>query len=252
MSTASGLIFNIQKYSLHDGPGIRTTVFLKGCPLRCRWCSNPESQSAQIQSLGDGPDSQYYTVPQVVNTCLQDKAFYEESGGGVTLSGGEPLSQAAFALELLAALKAEGLHTAIETTGCVSPEVLMNAANLADLILYDVKHYDTARHKEGASVGNELILANLQRLVSVGYNVLPRLPVIPGFNDTTQDAQQFALLLKELGLMHVQLLPFHQMGDKKYALLGVDYALQGVKPLYPEDLADYQAAFASYGVKAFF
>lgn len=252
MSATSGLISNIQKYSIHDGPGIRTTVFLKGCPLRCKWCSNPESQNSKAQLLGDGPDSRTYTVSEVVSICLQDKEFYEESGGGVTLSGGEPLFQSSFALALLTALQAEGIHTAIETTGHVKAEILMKAADVTDLILFDVKHYDTARHKEGTSVDNMLILDNLHRLTDSGYNVLPRIPVIPAFNSSVQDAQQFAALLHEIGLGRVQLLPFHQMGDRKYTLLGIDYAMQGVKPLYPEDLAQYHAAFEPYGIKAFF
>ncbi len=252
METGAGLIFNIQKYSIHDGPGIRTTVFLKGCPLCCQWCSNPESQNPRPQLLGDGADSRPYSLEEALRICLQDKQFYEESGGGVTLSGGEPLTQPQFVFALLAALKAEGIHTAIETSGCVRRDIFAEASGLADLILFDVKHADSAKHHEGTGVARGLIDANLRGCVGAEATVLPRIPVIPGFNGGTGDAKSFALYLLDAGFSRVQLLPFHQMGDRKYILLGREYAYRGVKPLYPEDLADYQSVFAAYGVDAFF
>jgi pyruvate formate lyase activating enzyme len=253
LSEQQGLIFNIQKFSLHDGPGIRTTVFLKGCPLRCGWCANPESQSAAIQTLGDGPDSRLYTVDEVVDLCVQDEAFYLESGGGVTLSGGEPLAQPAFATRLLTALKERRLHTALETTGFASSETFYIIGTLADLLLFDIKHYDDVCHKAGTGVDNALILANFRHSVtSSGAEVLPRIPVIPGFNATLKDAAGFCRLFNDVGVKRAQLLPFHQMGDRKYELLGRPYELRGVKPLYAEDLTDYQQVFIDNGVEAFF
>lgn len=252
MSEAKGLIFNIQKYSIHDGPGIRTTVFLKGCPLRCAWCSNPESQSAKPQMLGNEMDSREYTTQQVVEICLQDKDFYEESGGGVTLSGGEPLSQPQFATQLLAALKKEGVHTAIETTGCIQTQTFVAVASLASLLLFDIKHYDSAKHKQGTGADNNLILENLKWALAAEPEVLVRIPVIPRFNAKTENARQFVSLLQSLGVQRVQLLPFHQMGDRKYTLLGKEYSLANQKPLHPEDLEEYRQIFMENGIEAFF
>ena len=249
--TPIGLLFNIQRYSIHDGPGIRTTVFFKGCPLRCAWCSNPESQNPAPQMMGGTADSRTYTLPEVLAACLRDRAFYEESGGGVTLSGGEPLTQAGFAAALLQALQAEGIHTAMETTGCVAEDIFREAAPFCDLLLFDIKHHDSALHKQGTGANNKLILQNLHWAVQAGCRVLPRIPVIPGYNSSPADAAGFAALLGGLGCGRVQLLPFHQMGDRKYTLLQKHYALRGQKPLYPEDLTDYIAVFAKKSIDAF-
>jgi glycyl-radical enzyme activating protein family len=252
MADISGLVFNIQKYSIHDGPGIRTSVFLKGCPLCCVWCSNPESQSPKPQPLGDGPDSRLYTVHEVVEICCRDLEFYEESGGGVTLSGGEPLTQPGFVCALLPALRAKGIHTAIETTGHVAPDVFIKSARLADLLLFDIKHHDPKKHREGTDADNTLILKNLKAAAVAGIDILLRIPVIPDYNDSPDDAKAFALLLNELGICRAQLLPFHQMGDRKYTLLGWDYAYRGIKALYPEDLEEFKAVFINNEIDAFF
>lgn len=250
-----GMVFNIQKFSLHDGPGIRTVVFLKGCPLRCKWCANPESQRMEVQIL-QGMEAERkgreMDVEDVVKACMQDWDFYEESGGGVTLSGGEPLAQAGFARQLLEALGEKGMHRAVETTGFAEEEVFASVLGHVELVLFDVKHWDSRRHREGTGVGNEGILKNLQAAVASGKEVLPRIPVIPGFNDGLQDAAGFGRLLKGLGLRRAQLLPFHQFGESKYAGLGMEYAYAGIDPLHEEDLGAYQAAFAGEGVEAFF
>ena len=296
-----GVIFNIQKFSIHDGPGVRTTVFLKGCPLRCKWCSNPESQLTRVQIMyhsdnclhcqkcvhtclekavtaaNDGrihidfkrctgclacvqecpgraltSEGEYKTVDEVVDVCMQDLDFYEESGGGVTISGGEGMMQPDFAEALILSLRENGIHTAIETTGCVSPEVFHRLAPLFDLLLFDVKHYDPEKHKAGTGAGTEQIHRNLRWAAEQGLDILPRIPVIPGFNDTLQDAEGIAALLRETGLKQVQLLPFHQMGERKYEFLNRDYAMTGVKALHPEDLAAYQKAFSDRGIECFF
>lgn len=297
----TGIVFNIQKFSIHDGPGVRTTVFLKGCPLRCRWCANPESQSARIQVLYDAnkcvhcgtcvkncPEQavsmdnaghihinrqrctaclqccktcprqaltwagEEKTVDEVFRVCMQDLPFYEESGGGVTISGGEGMVQPDFVESLILRLKEKQIHTAIETTGGVSAEVFRRLAPLFDLLLFDVKHWDSAAHKSGTGVGNERIVENLRWAVEQNLNVLPRIPVIPGFNDTIADAKGLAALLSELGLNRVQLLPFHQMGERKYEFLDRDYGLTGVKPLHREELEDYRRCFLNAGVEAYF
>lgn len=295
---SQGIIFNIQKFSLHDGPGIRTTVFFKGCPLKCQWCANPESQLKRIQILHDQKkcvhclsclqacphqaikfisdhiqfhdchgclqclqhcpqnalsfEGEYKSVQEVVDICLQDQDFYEESHGGVTFSGGEAMSQPDFAKELVYALKKHHLHVAIETTGYAKEEIFCELAPLFDLLLFDVKHYDTQKHYEGTGVYHELIIKNLKWAIAHHIEVLVRIPVIPGFNAAIEDAYGFADLLKNLHISKVQLLPFHQFGEKKYELLHKDYAYKNKKALYPEDLKDYQQIFINKGLDCFF
>ncbi len=250
--TAGGLLFNIQKFSIHDGPGIRTTVFFKGCPLGCKWCSNPESQNPRPQFLGDKIDSRFYSLEEVVTICLQDRDFYEESCGGITLSGGEPFSQPEFLLELLKALGSHGLHRAIETAGLVPTPLFIEGSGLADLVLFDVKHYDSAKHQKGTGADNSLILANLKQSFEAGIQILPRIPVIPGFNAALEDAREFSELLRNIGIHRVQLLPFHQFGDIKYDQLNMDYSMRGLKPIYPEELGEYRNIFEDNGIDAFF
>ena len=251
----AGLLFNIQQFSLHDGPGIRTVVFFKGCPLSCKWCANPESQRAEPCLLWDGdqsaPDSREYSLEETLEICLRDRPFYEESGGGVTLSGGEALTQGRFAEALLGALGAEGIHTALETTGFAPQGVFAAVTELTDLLLFDLKHFDEARHIEGTGVSNIPILANLKSALARGVEILPRLPVIPGYNDSAADARGFAELLASLGLRRAQLLPFHQFGEKKYDMLKIPYPLRGLPPLHPEDLEDFRRIIAGYGIECF-
>ena len=295
-----GIIFNIQKFSIHDGPGIRTTVFFKGCPLRCEWCANPESQAVSPQVLynnekclhcatcvhtcpkgaikmEDGliridhktcdhcmecvkacpgkaltQEGEIKTVEEVVDICMQDIDFYEESGGGVTISGGEGMVQPDFVKALLAKLKEHKIHTAIETTGYIKKEIFRELAPMFDLLLFDVKHYDSDKHYEGTHVHNELIIENLAWAISQGIEVLPRIPVIPDFNDSLDDAKGIAALLNQVGAKKVQLLPFHQFGENKYHLLGKTYSYENVKALHPEDLTDYQRIFLDVGIDCFF
>jgi pyruvate formate lyase activating enzyme len=254
MMAQTGLLFNIQQFSLHDGPGIRTVVFFKGCPLRCKWCSNPESQKAEPCLLWEDKknaqgveDSRKYDLAEVVEICLRDKPFYEESGGGVTLSGGEALVQWEFAAALLRALRAEKIHTALETSGFAAPAIFAEAAGLADLLLFDLKHYDEKRHIEGTGVSLAPILANLKSALAAGRELLPRLPVIPGYNDSLEDAKGFAELLVSLRATRAQLLPFHQFGEKKYDMLKIPYSMKGVPQLRREDLEDYRKIIAAIG-----
>ncbi len=296
-----GNVFNIQKFSIHDGPGVRTTVFLKGCPLRCKWCSNPESQVCKLQVLYhsrecvhcgkcvascpeqaismdsegkvhiDFPkcagcltcvhgcpkraltfEGEAKTVEEVFEICMQDVDFYEESGGGVTISGGEGMMQPDFVEALLRRLKEKGIHTAIETTGCVAPEIFQRLAPQFDLLLFDVKQWDSAKHKEGTGSGNEQIIQNLRWGYQQGLNILPRIPVIPGFNSSLEDGAGIAGLLSDIGFARAQLLPFHQMGERKYEFLNRDYELTGVKALHPEDLTAYQQAFLDREIDCFF
>lgn len=302
MQTAT--VFNIQKFSLNDGPGIRTVVFLKGCPLHCAWCSNPESQRrvpqlewkesvclgcgacltaapeakattyaekrhVDVRALrGDSPEAQAAvracpahaltctgetkTVDEVLRVCLQDQPFYEDSGGGVTLSGGEALTWPDFCEELLVALHAHGIDTCIETEAHVTPWVFQRIAAHLDHLLVDLKHVDPAKLHDHAGAQADLMLENLRWALANHPDVLPRTPVIPGFNDSIEDARAMARWLHDAGGTRVQLLPFHNYGESKYALLDMPYQLQGLKNLHPEDLQDYRQAYLDEGIEAFF
>lgn len=301
-----GMIFNIQKFSINDGPGIRTVVFFKGCPLKCTWCANPESQEPRLQILWDAkkclhcnncvmscpalavkniegvitvdhrrcsgvgvcsergiciercpghalkPEGELKTVADVMKVVMQDLPFYEESGGGVTLSGGEAMMQPEFAIELLKALKSKNIHTAIETTGFTSPAIFQRVIEYLDLLLFDIKHWDENKHKEKTGVSNLPILKNMKYAIDNGKEVLPRLPVIPNYNDSLDDARGISQRLNEVGAKRVQLLPFHQFGQNKYSMLGRNYEFADVKNLHAEDLFDYQKIFLNNDIDAFF
>lgn len=252
----TGRLFNIQKFSINDGPGIRTTVFFKGCPLQCRWCSNPESQNRYASIADAMEDETYcgrdYTVSEVMAEVLKDKPFYDQSGGGMTLSGGEVLQQAEFAEDLSDAAHEAGIHVAVETTGYAARERFRDFLPHVDLLLYDFKHYDRERHFEGTGVYNDVILENLRTAVAAGKEVIARIPVIPLFNSSLKVAASMADLLKEIGVKEVHLLPFHQFGEKKYQQLGVEYAMTGVKQLHPEVLGKYRQAYLDRGLDCSF
>lgn len=293
-----GNIINIQKFCLHDGPGIRTTVFFKGCNLRCAWCANPESQVMDMQLTLDrekcsvcgrcvnicppgareivagklcfdpdrcsgcglcigecpvhaiGQEGRSVSAYEVAQEVMKDQAFYAHSGGGVTFSGGEVLMQPEFAAELARLLRAQGVHVAIETAAAVSSERFRSFLNEIDYVLIDLKHYDQTAHIRGTGVGNEDILENVCALRESGLGFLVRVPVIPGFNADIQDAEGFARLLNGLDIHEVQLLPFHQLGERKYALLGMEYRLAGEGQLHREDLQEYAAVFEKNGIHA--
>lgn len=297
MRDLKGLIFNIQKFSIDDGPGIRTVVFFKGCPLKCKWCSNPESQMFTKQILWDRNKCVHcktceksckykaikvgeervvvdkskcnkcllcvnncpkhalsiegldVTVDDVLKVVLQDMVFYEESNGGITLSGGEVMAQPEFSKAILIACKKRGIHTAIETTSYVDTETFVDVTQYADLLLCDIKHWDSEKHKKFTGVGNELIIKNIKAASDLGRNILLRLPVIPGFNDTLNDAKMFVDLLYELGIASIQLLPFHQLGEYKYDQLGIEYEFKDKNALHREDLIEYKQVFVNAGIK---
>lgn len=295
-----GHIFNIQKFSLHDGPGIRTTIFFKGCNLRCSWCANPESQQtcsqltldrekctgcgscaalcpSQAREMKDGHpavrahactlcgkcmeecpagaigrEGSDMTVEEVLAEALKDAAFYRQSGGGVTFSGGEPLLQQEFATALARSLHENGVSVAIETAAAVPAAHFREFLHEVDYVHIDLKHCDSARHRVGTGMGNEQILENICAVRDSGLPYLVRIPVIPGFNDALEDAAGFAKLLVSLGIQAVQLLPFHQMGEKKYSLLGREYAHAGQAQLHREDLEQYRQTMLRHGLDARF
>lgn len=248
-------IFNIQKFSIHDGPGIRTTIFFKGCPLRCYWCANPESQSVKPEQMWDNQKKkdttigEYKTVDEILAEVMKDVDFYKESGGGVTLSGGEVLYQADFAMDLMQALKEKDIHIACETTGYAKKETFAKFIQTVDLLYFDVKHYDSMKHKAGIGVGNEQILENLKTALAAPLQLIVRIPVIPGFNDTTEDASHFAELFQQLGVPQVELLPFHQFGEKKYDYLHRKYAMKKIPQLHTEDLEAFKDTLKAAGIQ---
>ena len=231
----TGRIFDIQKFSIHDGPGIRTIVFLKGCPLRCRWCCNPESQEHRIQTMMvDGKPKvmgQDVTVEEVLDKVLQDMPYYRRSGGGMTLSGGESLMQPEFAAALLRGAKESGLNTAMESTGFAPFETIQKLLPWLDLYLMDIKHIDSAKHKAFTGQPNELILENAKKIAAHAKELIIRVPVIPTFNDTVEEIRQIAQFAAELpGVRRLHLLPYHRLGQDKYQRLGREYTLAGLEP----------------------
>ncbi|MFH1512083.1 MAG: glycyl-radical enzyme activating protein [Bacillota bacterium] len=231
-------IFNIQHFSLHDGEGIRTTVFFQGCNLRCRWCSNPESQPMEPLS---GESVQTYSVPQLLAELLKDKPFYDTSGGGVTLSGGEPLLYPEYAIALCRVLHEEGVHVTIETAANISEEIFSSILGAVDCALIDLKHYDNAAHIAGTGIGNAQILSNIVSAVRSATETIVRIPVIPGYNDSLADARAFADTLARLAIRRVHILPFHQFGESKYHRLNLPYAYDGVPQQHEEDLEAFAA-----------
>ncbi|EHI69115.1 glycyl-radical enzyme activating protein [Streptococcus ictaluri] len=256
--TERGIVFNIQHFSIHDGPGIRTTVFLKGCPLRCPWCANPESQQKAPEEMlsADGCKTeivgQEKSVSEVMEEVLKDRDFYEESGGGMTLSGGELFAQFDFALALLKEAKKQGLHTAIETTAFAKHEQFVQLINYVDFIYTDLKHYETLKHRKTTGVNNNVIIQNIQYAFQSGKEIVLRIPVIPNFNDSLADAKAFSQLFLKLNIKDVQLLPFHQFGENKYKLLKRDYQVADVKAYHPEDLKAYQEIFLQHQIHCYF
>ena len=230
-----GRIFNIQRFSIHDGPGIRTIVFFKGCRMRCAWCSNPESQRWDIETLIEGGKEKTVgydvTVEEIMPEILADIPYYRRSGGGVTLSGGEVLCQADFAAELLKACKAAGLHTAIESAASTSYNEIEKLLPYLDLYLMDIKIMDPIKHKEYTGVDNATILENARRVARSGVELIIRTPIIPGVNDTAEEVRAISRFAKSLGSVREHhLLPYHRLGQDKYAGLGRSYSFKDIEP----------------------
>ena len=231
----SGRIFDIQRYSIHDGPGIRTIVFLKGCYLRCRWCCNPESQEYKIQELTLAGKTKTVgrdvTVEEVMDEVRKDDRYYRRSGGGITLSGGECMGQPEFAEALLRATHEYGYSTAIETTACATREVVAKLLPHVDHFLMDIKHMDSAKHKEFTTQPNELILENAKYIAENARHLIIRVPVVPTFNDTPEEIAAIARFADSIpNVTELHLLPYHRLGQDKYAGIGRNYTLMDITP----------------------
>lgn len=233
-------IAHIQHFSTGDGPGIRTTVFFKGCNLHCPWCHNPETIRPEPQVLHyaaagrDAPCGERLPVDTVLRRVLADKAFYDASGGGVTASGGEPLLQPQGVAALFSALKTAGVHTLLDTAGCVPWASFSAVLPFTDTVFFDWKTSDPAVCAEMIGGDLTLIRQNLGRCAAGGADIHVRIPLIPGVNDTPDDARRAAAALAPLGIRQIDVLPFHRMGSAKWAALGLDYAYRGVPPLSPK------------------
>jgi len=291
-----GLIFNIQRFSIHDGPGIRTTVFMKGCSLACKWCSNPESINGKqeimthnvrciacgkcaeacpieaiaftdgrreinwvkcnnclecagvcpakaIECIGD-----YMTVEEVMKKVESDRTFYENSNGGMTVSGGEPLVQQEFVRELLKKCQEKGIHTTLDTTGNAPWQNIESVLEYVDLVLQDIKHTDTGMHKKGTGVGNELILENAKKIAK-RKRIWIRMPLIPWYNDSEVNIKKVAEFASDIGAEKVSVLPYHELGSSKYADLGRVYPMPGTKPPDKKHVDRVRKTIESYGLK---
>jgi pyruvate formate lyase activating enzyme len=283
-SVTSGLVFNIQRYAIHDGDGVRTLVFMKGCPLRCQWCSNPEGQKCHpeigfmasrcvgvetcrarcaaacpeeditLSPEGEAvidrescvpcrecSDACYYgaleligremTLEEVLSEVERDRPFYRRSGGGITVGGGEPLLQAEFVTQLLEACRERHLHTAVETTGFGSRRHLEAMLKHVDLVYFDIKHMDPARHQELTGAPNQPVLENIRAVLSADrpYEVVIRVTTIPGLNDSEENISASAKFAADLGCEKIELVPYHRLGIGKYAQYGMDYRLAGIE-----------------------
>ena len=250
----SGRIFDIQKFSVHDGPGVRTIVFLKGCALRCRWCCNPESQEFKIQKMMQNGKEKIVgkdvTVGEVLNIVKQDMPYYRRSGGGMTLSGGEMLCQFDFSYALLRSAKEMSINTAVETTGFASFEKIEKLLPYIDTVLMDIKHTDSAKHKEFTTQPNELILENAPKIAEKANKLIIRVPVIPTFNDTEKEIESIAKFASSLkGVDEINLLPYHKYGKDKYEGLEREYSMGDLMPPTDEHMQKLKAVAERCGLK---
>ena len=249
-----GRIFNIQRFSIHDGPGVRTIVFFKGCPLRCRWCCNPEGQEWKTERMTQGGVEKTVgrdvTVGEILSEIERDRVYYNRShGGGLTLSGGECLAQPDFAAALLQAAKERGISTAIETTGYAPIDTIRRLLPYVDHVLMDIKHMDGEKHREFTGKDNALILENARIIAREAKSLTVRTPVIPTFNDTETEIRAIADFAASLGTVReMHLLPYHRIGSDKYTGLGRTYTMAHIRPPEKAEMERLLAAVHAAGL----
>jgi pyruvate formate lyase activating enzyme len=259
-----GLIFSVKRYSIHDGPGIRVTFFMKGCPLSCRWCHNPEGISplqetvmltrkvGEKEFIREEEVGRYYTVEDIIRILDQEKVFMSHSKGGVTFSGGEPMVQSEFLVEALSACKESGYSTAVDTSGYSSAENYRNILPYTDLFLFDIKHLDDLKHIESTGVSNTGILGNFRLLLESGKDIMLRIPVIPGFNDDMvhmEKLKNFIIASGTRSVKKINLLPYHKIGSSKYKRFNMTYKMESVEPPSSEKMQQLKELFMETGVK---
>lgn len=292
----SGMVFDIQRYSIHDGPGIRTLVFFKGCPLRCPWCANPESQLPHrelrfVKNLCNGCElcikachagavrkengsilfdrqkctvcgecadicptnavsivGEEKTVKEILEVLEKDRVFFENSGGGITLSGGEPLAQHEFAGAIMQVSREKGFHTAIETTGYQQWDLARQVFVHTDLVLFDIKLMDPLRHEKTVGVTNRLILSNAEKIAEMGKQMIIRVPIVPGYNDDSENLEETLAFAGSIGVNEVHFLPYHRLGQPKYDQLGRCYELDDVKAPSKQEMEELVEKLKNPGV----
>lgn len=247
-----GIIFNIGRYAVHDGPGIRTTIFLKGCPARCLWCCSPQSQSFDIEhsQTEDKIFGREVTVIDLFREIRRDAPFWRRSGGGVTLSGGEVMAQPDFGVAFLNMCREHGIHTAIETCLFASHDVAKRVANSADFIQFDIKTMDAELHKRLTSLDNGLILENASMILKSDKPALVRFPLVPGVNDSLEGAEKLGAFLEtqRAGVM-LEVLKYHRLGVGLYEELDRKYELPDVQPPTTEEFEKFRSVFSKYDIK---
>lgn len=241
---SKGLIFNIQRFSVHDGPGIRTTVFLKGCPLKCWWCHNPEGLGFDPEMNGIKGIGKYYTIDVLFEEIIKDRIFYEESGGGVTFSGGEPLSQIDFLTDILDRCNSAGIHTAVDTSGYANQILPKKITGKTDLFLYDLKLMDPVQHLKYTEVSNTEILDNLDYLLRIKAELIIRIPMIPGITAITENMKAIRDFLNDYdNKPPVHLLTYHKIAEGKYDKFGLKNKMIGNRELTEKEILESRLIF---------
>jgi pyruvate formate lyase activating enzyme len=258
-----GLIFSIKRYSIHDGPGIRVTFFMKGCPLSCRWCHNPEGISPLPEKIelsekvGENEfikieeAGEYYSVKDVLDILEKEKMFISQSKGGVTFSGGEPMQQPEFLLEALKACHDNGYHTAVDTSGYSLPVNYLAIIPYTDLFLFDIKHLDDEKHTKYTGVSNAMIISNFKLILASGTDIMVRIPLIPGYNDNEHHLELVRSFLadnKAENLRKISLLPYHRIGSSKYKRLNIPDRMEGIEPPSAERMNALKVFFEGTGI----
>jgi len=240
-------VFSVKKFAVHDGPGIRTTVFLSGCPLHCPWCHNPESQGEYDIGSADN----FRNIDELIKIIEKDRAFYDESGGGVTISGGEPLVQYNFLLKFLQRLQNIDIQTALDTTGFIDTEKFRTIASFTDLFLYDIKIMDEEKHKKFTGVLNRIIKKNFEYLSEINKRVWVRFPLIPNFTDDEENIRAIGDYIKKMSnVERVSVLSYHSLGSHKYEKLGREWTMKGIKTPSDVRIQNICSIFEEYGINA--